>query len=248
MKIAIIGYGKMGRVIENIAQSQGHETVLKIGRQNREKLNCPSLQKADVAIEFSRPGTAFENVALCLKCGLPVVSGTTGWLDSLPKAKALCEEKKGAFFYASNFSIGVNVFFALSRQLAAMMESCPGYEVRVEEIHHVQKLDYPSGTAITLAEGLLENMKRKNKWSAKMGNEDEPPPPYKAGTIPIVSVRKEGVPGTHVLRWESEMDSIEIRHTAHSREAFARGALKAAEWLIGRQGIFGMEDLLNLDF
>ena len=245
MKIAIIGYGKMGKAIEEIALSEGHEIVLKISSQNSGEVNPSAFQSADVAIEFSRPESAFENVASCLRSGLPVVSGTTAWQDRLEEAKAICEEEKGAFFYASNFSIGVNIFFALSRHLASMMEKYPAYDVKMEETHHAQKLDYPSGTTIALANGVLENLSRKKNWSAVLKDGGAPPPFWDSDAIPIVSKREEGVPGQHLISWASGIDTIEISHTAHSRKGFAAGALQAASWLIGRQGFFGMEDMLG---
>jgi 4-hydroxy-tetrahydrodipicolinate reductase len=246
MKIAIIGYGKMGKTIEQIAVAAGHEIVLTIDRQNQDQLTSSNLQAADVAIEFSRPETAFSNVSACLKAGVPVVSGTTAWLDQMDEAKAICEKENGAFFYASNFSIGVNIFFALSRQLAKLMNDHPEYDVRMEEIHHTQKLDYPSGTAITLAEGLVENLGRKKRWESELLKEPgQKPKAAKPDALQISSRREEGVPGTHVVSWISAIDTIEISHTAHSREGFAKGALAAAQWLVGRTGFFGMEDMLK---
>ena len=247
MKIAIIGYGKMGRTIEKLASQDGHETVLKISSSNRGEMTVARLRAADVAIEFSRPETAFENITACLRAGLPVVSGTTAWLDRLEEAKQICEKEKGAFLYASNFSIGVNLFFALSRYLARLMEGQPQYDVQMEEIHHLQKLDHPSGTAITLAEHVLQEITRKEKWEGLLfdGSIAESAAPN-SPVLPILSKREEGVPGTHQVLWTSAVDTIEIRHTAHSREGFAKGALQAAQWLVGKQGFFGMKDLLQL--
>ncbi len=237
MKIAIIGYGKMGKTIERIALEMGHEIVLKIDLENRSDFSKGSLKKADVAIEFSRPESAFENIGGCLRAGVPVISGTTGWLDKMEAAKQICRETNGAFFYASNYSIGVNIFFALSNQLAKMMDAFPSYEVQLEEIHHTQKLDAPSGTAISLAEGILNNLTRKERWI----NEPERLP----SDLSILSKRIDKVPGTHLVTYSSAIDTIEIKHAAHSREGFASGAVMAAEWIVGKKGFFGMEDLLG---
>lgn len=237
MKIALIGYGKMGKTIEDLALQAGHEVVLKVGSQNLEDLTRRNLRQADVAIEFSRPESAFNNIVLCLEAGVPVVCGTTAWLDRLEEAKAICRNKKGALLYASNFSVGVNIFFAVNRHLAAIMHDQPQYDIKVEETHHTQKLDAPSGTAITLVEDILELMYRKNKWVREHSTE--------ADEIPIVSKRIENVPGTHEVIYQSSIDSITIRHTAHSREGFAKGALVAAQWIIGKQGFFGMRDVLG---
>lgn len=242
MKIAIIGYGKMGKTIEKLALEAGHEVILKIDSRNQSSLTGENLRKADVAIEFSRPETAFENIKTCLKAGIPVVVGTTAWLDKLDEAKKLCEKTDGAFFYASNFSIGVNIFFALSRYLAGLMDDQPQYDVSMEEIHHKQKLDHPSGTAITLAEGILKNLHRKSAWVASL---DEPKPGISGSELPIVSKRIDPAPGTHIVTWASGIDTIEISHTAHSREGFAAGALAAAEWIVGKKGSFEMKDMLG---
>ncbi len=237
MKIALIGYGKMGKAIESIALDNGHETVLKIDSGNIGELTAENIRKADVAIEFSRPETAFSNIRLCLENGVPIVVGTTGWLDQLEEASELCEKEKGALFIASNFSVGVNIFFALNRYLARMMEQQPQYDIQMEEIHHTQKLDAPSGTAITLAEGILHEISRKKSW-AKEEAESET-------EIPIISKRKGQVPGTHKIQYLSGIDTLTIKHEAHSREGFARGALQAAEWIIGKQGVLGMSDMLG---
>lgn len=237
MKIALIGYGKMGKTIENIALNNGDEVVLKIGQANRNELNVENLRKADVAIEFTRPEFAYENILHCLIAGVPVVSGTTGWTDKLVAAKKFCKERDGAFFYASNFSVGVNIFFAISRQLCDVMNQYTDYNARIEEIHHTQKLDAPSGTAITLANHVLEHLNRKKKWVAH---------PQKASEeLAIVSKRLDNVPGTHVLEFSSPIDTIELVHTAHSREGFASGALMAARWLVGKKGFFEMKDMLG---
>jgi 4-hydroxy-tetrahydrodipicolinate reductase len=191
----------------------------------------------DVAIEFSAPESAFGNITYCLKKGWPVVSGTTGWLESRAEIEALCKEQAGAFFYASNYSIGVNLFFKLNRQLARLMNGQP-YQTSMTEIHHIHKLDAPSGTAITLAEGLIAESEKLEGW--KLAPQDE------EGYVQIVAEREGEVPGTHIVRYESEVDTIEIKHTAHSRAGFALGAVVSAEWLVGRYGVFGMNDLLNI--
>ncbi len=237
MKIAIIGYGKMGKTIERLAEAQGDEIVLIINRENTTDLNAINLAKADVAIEFSEPASAFENIKICLQNNIPIIIGTTAWLERLEEAKQLCQEQNGAFLYASNFSIGVNVFFQLNQQLAAMMQSLTYYDVRMEEIHHTEKKDAPSGTAITLAESVLNQIDRKEKWVNKESVENN--------ELSIVSKRIPNVPGTHLVSYQSLIDSIEIKHTAHSREGFAAGALLAARWIIGKRGYFGMIDVLN---
>lgn len=238
MKIALIGYGKMGKTLERLALANGDEVVLKIDADNRQEFTKENLRLADVAIEFSRPDSAFENIKTCLEAGVPVVSGTTAWLDQLPDAKAVCEQQEGAFLYASNFSIGVNIFFAVNRFLAQKMSEQKQYKVGMEEIHHTQKLDAPSGTAITLAEGIMENIPEKKNWI-----NDTTDVPQE---LSIVSKRIDKVPGTHEIVYESVVDSISIKHTAHSREGFASGALMAAAWIIGKQGFFGMEDMLGI--
>lgn len=247
MKIAIIGYGKMGKMIDQLATDAGHETVLKIDKDNVDLLTIANLQKADVAIEFSRPEVAFENLSLCIKAGTPVVSGTTGWLDRKSELEKGCLEKNGAFLYASNFSIGVNLFFALNRKLAEMMKEQTQYAISMEEIHHTQKLDAPSGTAITLAEGIIDSIPDKSSWI----NEDLSKPELEKTTpkdqeLIITSKRIDAVPGTHSIHYYSAVDSIEIKHTAHSREGFARGAIQAAQWIIGKQGVFSMQDVLGI--
>lgn len=238
MKIALLGYGKMGRTIEPLALAAGHEIVLKIGSQNTRDLTAESIKKADVAIEFSLPETAFENIQLCLKNGVAVVSGTTAWLDRLPEAKTLVDQHKGAFLYASNFSIGVNIFFAVNRFLAKRMAEHRQYTVALEEIHHTQKLDAPSGTAITLAEGIIDQFPDKERWVNRASSD--------SGVVPVISKRIDTVPGTHEVTYESNVDQISIRHVAHSREGFASGALHAAEWIVGKQGFFTMDDFLGI--
>ncbi|MCK0110086.1 4-hydroxy-tetrahydrodipicolinate reductase [Flavobacteriaceae bacterium S0825] len=233
MKIALLGYGKMGKAIENIALERGHSIVLKIS----DDINNHNIRTADVAIDFSIPEAAVKNISNCLKNGVPVISGTTGWLKNYNDMVALAKERDGAFIYASNFSLGVNIFFELNKQLAKMMSNLSQYNVDLEEIHHTQKLDAPSGTAITLAEGIIENTTNES-WS--LGETDE------ANTIPIESKRIEAVPGTHFVNYNSNVDTISISHTAHNRQGFALGAVIAAEWIIGKTGVFTMNDVLNI--
>ena len=238
MKIALIGYGKMGKAIEEIAVSKGHEIVLKIDLSNTSDFTKENIQKANVAIEFTGPETAFENISKCIQWGVPVISGSTGWLDHFEKAKKLCEEKKGCLIYASNFSIGVNLFFEINKQVAALMEPYAHYDVSMTEIHHTEKKDAPSGTAISLAEQILANIGRKNKWVNEASNE--------ASDLIIRSERIDPAPGTHSVTYDSPIDSIEITHTAHTRKGFAGGALLAAEFANQKMGIFTMKDVLGL--
>ncbi len=234
MKIALIGYGKMGKAIEEIAYDRGHEIVAVFTSSG---IDPELLAQADVAIEFSRPEAAFENLKQCMTLKIPVVCGTTGWLENLQTIEKQCLTTKNAFMYASNFSIGVNVFFAVNRYLAEMMNTQPQYEVEVEEIHHTQKLDAPSGTAITIAEDIIQKMKRKAKWVKEEAEYDD--------ELPIISVREDPAPGTHLVSYSSEIDTIDIVHTAHSRKGFASGAVSAAEWIVGKQGVFSMKDMLG---
>lgn len=222
----------MGKTIEKIAQSRGHNIVLKVDKNTSDY----DITLADVAIDFSVPSAAVANLSKALNNNVPVISGTTGWLKDYDDIIRLCKERDGAFIYASNFSVGVNIFFELNRHLAKMMSSLEKYKVNLEEIHHTQKLDAPSGTAITLAEGIIENSNYKN-WS--IDNVD-------LETIPIEAKRIEDVPGTHTITYDSSVDSIEIKHTAKNREGFALGAVIAAEWIIGKTGIFTMKDVLNI--
>jgi 4-hydroxy-tetrahydrodipicolinate reductase len=235
MKIALIGYGKMGKTLEKIAQSRGHEVVLRIDVDNRSDFD--RLSEVDVAIEFTRPESAVMNLEKCVLAGVPVVCGTTGWLTEFERISTLCKTQNSAFFYASNYSIGVNIFFEINRRLADMMNGYPMYDVAMEEIHHTQKLDAPSGTAITLAEGIFENMPRKSNWVCN--TEGSP------SDLKITAKRIDPAPGTHIVRYDSPIDTIEIAHTAHSREGFATGAVLAAEWLVGKKGVFSMKDLLG---
>nr|WP_294938138.1 4-hydroxy-tetrahydrodipicolinate reductase [uncultured Flavobacterium sp.] len=233
MKIALLGYGKMGKVIERIALERGHEIVLRKDHDS----TFDGLEKADVAIDFSVPSAAVGNISKCFDTNIPVVSGTTGWLERYPEMAALCKEKNGAFIYGSNFSLGVNVFFELNNYLAKMMSNLEQYKVSMEEIHHTQKLDAPSGTAISLANGIIENSDYAS-WIL-----EDP----KADQIHINTKRIDSVPGTHSVFYDSDVDQIEIKHTAHSREGFALGAVIAAEWLQNKKGVFTMKDVLNLD-
>ncbi len=231
MKIALLGYGKMGKTIERIAAERGHEIVLRI-TENIEKYD---LSKADVAIDFSIPKAAFGNISYCLKQHVPVISGTTGWLTDYEKAVELCKKENSAFLYASNFSIGVNLFFELNQKLAKLMNGFKDYSVEIEEIHHIQKLDAPSGTAITLAQQIIANSSKKG-WQLDTAGEDE---------IPVIAKRVEDVPGTHSVIYKSEVDLIEIKHVANSREGFALGAVIAAEWIKDKSGVFSMKDVLS---
>ncbi|CAC9976283.1 4-hydroxy-tetrahydrodipicolinate reductase [Flavobacterium sp. WLB] len=232
MKIALLGYGKMGKVIERIALERGHEIVLKKDEFN----TYDGLSTADVAIDFSVPSAAVDNISASFNANVPVVSGTTGWLEHYDEMIALCNEKKGGFISSSNFSLGVNIFFGLNEYLAKIMNQFDSYKVTMEEIHHIHKLDAPSGTAISLAQGVIQNSDYSN-WTL-----DE----AKKGEIHIEAKRIGEVPGTHTVNYDSAIDSIEIKHTAHNREGFALGAVIAAEWLAGKQGIFTMKDVLNL--
>lgn len=235
MKIALLGYGRMGKEIEKIALQKGHEIVLRI--QGDEKYD---ITLADIAIDFSIPEAAFKNITNCFQNNVPIVSGTTGWLENYTDAIAICKENNGSFIYASNFSIGVNIFFELNQQLAKMMKSLDDYSIKLEEIHHTKKLDAPSGTAITLAEGIIGNSS-KSTWELKE-NQTE----INENSIPIIAKRIPEVPGTHIVSYESEIDSIEIKHIAHNRKGFALGAVIAAEWLVNKKGVYTMKDVLNI--
>ncbi|MCB4808013.1 4-hydroxy-tetrahydrodipicolinate reductase [Tamlana sp. 62-3] len=233
MKIALLGYGKMGKTIEQIAINRGHEIVLKIDKDNTDY----DITLADVAIDFSIPNVAFNNISNCLNNGVPVISGTTGWLDNFNNAVNLCNDKKGAFIYASNFSLGVNIFFEMNKYLAKMMSNLKQYNVSMEEIHHTQKLDAPSGTAISLANDIISNNNNFSDWKLNENGEN---------IIPITAKRIEDVPGTHTITYASEVDTITIDHVAHNRQGFALGAVIAAEWIIGKTGVFTMNDVLNI--
>ena len=237
MKIALIGYGKMGKEIEQILIARGHTIPLIIDLNNTNDLDAAHLQEVDVAIEFTTPSTAYGNVVKCLEAGVPVVCGTTAWLDKLPEVEQLCKEKNGAFFYASNYSIGVNIFFEMIRRLAQLMFRFCDYDVTIEESHHTQKKDAPSGTAVTLAEGVLENLDRKQKWVCGTTTVPE--------ELEVVAIRRSVVPGTHTVTYESDVDALSITHMAKSRRGFALGAVLAAEFLHGKTGIFSMKDLMQ---
>lgn len=237
MKIALIGYGKMGKEIEATALQRGHSVVLKINSGNADALTTAQLKLADVAIEFSKPGLAVSHIMTCFEAGIPVVVGTTGWYEKLNDVKQIASQQNQSFLYASNFSIGVNLFFQINRQVAALMANQSAYHLKLQEIHHLQKLDAPSGTAITLAEGVMQENSRKQKWVNHASNQDH--------ELGIESLRMEGVPGTHRIAYESEIDSIELIHTAHNRKGFALGAVMAAEWLQGKTGCFEMKDVLG---
>lgn len=237
MRIAIIGYGRMGKSIETLAKSLGHEVVQIFGAKNKEDFTLENLRKADVAIDFSLPDTAYTNIITCIKAGVPVVSGTTGWLEKYDDVKSICLEKGGAFFYASNFSIGVNIFMEINERLAQLMNTQSGYNISMTEIHHTRKLDAPSGTAITLAKGIIGEVDRKSNYSLDKENSKS--------DIHIDAIREGDVPGTHIIQYQSETDTLEIKHEAHSRIGFAKGAILAAEWLIGKEGVYGMKDMLR---
>jgi 4-hydroxy-tetrahydrodipicolinate reductase len=234
MKIILLGYGKMGKTIERIALSRGHEISARIDIDNQYEFE--TLQ-GDVAIEFSHPDAAFENVKRTLSRNIPVVCGTTGWLDRKPQIEALCKQVNGAFFYASNFSLGVNIFFRLNEHLARIMQGFPEYDIELDEVHHTQKKDSPSGTAITLAEGVLKHVTRKKQWVNDGSDNLE--------DLAIKSFRIADVPGTHVVKYSSPIDDIELKHTAHSREGFATGAVLVAEWIRNKKGVLSMDDFLK---
>jgi 4-hydroxy-tetrahydrodipicolinate reductase len=237
MKIALIGYGKMGQLIDSIAQQKGHEVILRIHIDNRDEFTKDNLRGADVAIEFTGPHSAFDNVRQCLEWGVPIVSGSTGWNDKLEEAGRICTEQGGSFLHASNFSIGVNIFFEVNKQLARLMEAQPQYDVELKEIHHTAKLDAPSGTAVTLAEQVLAALGRKDQWVKESGKGPS--------DLVIRSERTDPAPGTHHVKYSSPIDDIEIIHTAHSREGFAAGAVTAAEFIHDKKGVFTMKDVLH---
>ncbi len=238
MKIALIGYGKMGKEIERIALERGHSVVARIDFNTEDTFDSPNFKSADVVIEFTVPHAAYQNYLQCFKHNLPVVSGTTGWLDQIGEIKKACSEGGQTFFYASNFSLGVNIFFALNKQLAKLMERTEGYKASMVEVHHTQKLDAPSGTAITLAEGIIENNSNVKSWVLGDATDDT--------QIPIEALREGVVPGIHTIKYESSVDEIIIHHSAKSREGFALGAVVAAEFTQKNKGFLGMDNLLNL--
>ena len=236
MKIALLGYGRMGKAIETIAQNRGHEIVLRIQSNNRELLSTYNTNEIDVAIDFSLPETAFENLKWCMEHKIPAICGTTGWLDKKAEIEQLCIDHNNAFLYASNFSLGVNLFFELNNKLATLMKSYDEYDVKLHEIHHTKKLDAPSGTAITLAEDIISQLPSKKAWVCdKDAKENE---------LSISTARIDPTPGTHSIAYTSEIDSIEITHTAHNRQGFALGAVIASEWILQRHGVFTMKDVL----
>ena len=238
MKIVLIGYGKMGKTIEEIAIQNSHEVVLKIDENNTDQFNAENLKKADVAIEFTHPGAAFQNIMKCLDANIPVVSGTTGWLEHLEEARQHCIEKNGSFLYASNFSIGVNILFALNAKLTSLMKGQEDYDVKIEETHHVHKKDAPSGTAITLAEAVIESGRKRNFVLGESKDDS---------TLSVTSHRIDEVPGTHVVSYYSQNDSIDITHTAFNRKGFAAGAVAAAQYIKDRKGIHTMADVLGIE-
>lgn len=232
MNIALLGYGKMGKAIEQVALERGHQIVLKVDIDYKEY----DFSGVDLAIDFSDPTAAFQNIYNCIENNIPVVSGTTGWLSRYNEIVEFCKLREGAFIYASNFSVGVNLFFNLNEYLSKVMKNVSGYDIEMEEIHHIHKLDAPSGTAITLAESILENSD-KTKWNLENEKESDL----------YIGVKREGeVPGTHTVAYKSLVDSIEIRHTAFNRGGFALGAVVAAEWLLGKKGVFSMKDVLSI--
>lgn len=238
MNIAIIGYGKMGKIIENLAIEKGHKITLKIDDTNLNELTVENLKKSDVAIEFTNPEAAFKNINLCFDAKIPVISGTTGWLDKFDQIEKRCKTENQAFFYASNYSLGVNIFFKLNQHLAKIMNQFGGFDVSVDETHHIHKLDAPSGTAITIAEGIIENMDRKETW-VKENTEND-------AQIAVKSFRVGEHPGEHTVTYSSNVENIKITHESKNREGLAQGAIMAAEFIIGKTGILGMDDLLNI--
>lgn len=238
MRIALLGYGKMGKMVEHIAIERGHEIVLKVDENNYSKITTEQLLQAEIAIEFSKPAVAVHHYQWCFEAGIPVVSGTTGWLDKWEEVMELCKKRNGSFFYASNFSVGVNLFFQLNEYLAKLMSGFNAYHAHIEETHHIHKLDAPSGTAITLAEGILEHHKGYQEWALVHENDQW-------GVLPITAKREGEVPGIHSVWYQSSVDEIEIRHAAFSREGFALGAVLAAEFLKGKKGLYGMKDMLK---
>ena len=239
MKIGLIGYGKMGKLIGELATERGHQIVAKIDLENQDLRDALDPKTIDVAIEFSQPEAALDNIRWAITQGIPVLSGTTGWLARMPEIEALTLQHQGTFFYASNFSIGVNVFFKVNELLAKLMNETNGYQVAVEEIHHTAKKDAPSGTAITLAEGILKHYSKLKTWNLEGETPNNP------DSLPITSKRIDPAPGTHHIRYTSVIDDLEITHTAHSRHGFALGAIQVAEWILGKKGVLSMDDYLS---
>lgn len=249
MKIAILGYGKMGRIIEKVALSRNHEVILKVGSQNSDELTTDELRKADVVIEFSTPDTVLRHIKECFNAQVPVIVGTTGWYENLEEIKHKCEVTDNTLLYASNFSIGVNVFFQVNKLLAKLMNTYPNYEVQVEEIHHAQKIDAPSGTAITIAEGIIESLNDKKGWFNMLpaNNIQKEKVALKNDQLLIESLRIDQVPGTHSVVYNSEEDTIEFKHIAHNRNGFALGTLLAAEWVINKKGFYSVDDMFSFN-
>lgn len=239
MNIALVGYGKMGHFIERIATERGHNIVLKITSANVGDLNAQNLASADVVIEFTTPEVAQENVSFCLNAGVSVVCGTTGWNERLPIAENIAAKAEVGFLHASNFSVGVNIFFEVNKLLARLMAGQANYRPSMEEVHHLQKKDKPSGTAITLAEPIVAASDRLKSW--KLSDEEQTD-----DSLSIAALREDGVPGTHRISWQSAVDTIDIIHTAHNRDGFALGAVLAAEFLQGKKGVFSMKDVLSI--
>lgn len=235
MKIVLLGYGKMGKEIEKIALDRKHEVVLKVDETNAKTITADDLRKGDVAIEFSTPHTVESNINKCFEAGLPIVVGTTGWYDNFEKIKSECIKSNNTLFYATNFSVGVNLFFKVNKYLAELMNNYPDYNVSMEEIHHIHKLDKPSGTAITLAEQIIQKINRKTGWSIENQNPE---------TLFIKDIREGEVPGTHIIKYSSPIDDIEIMHKAHNRKGFALGAVLAAEFAHNKKGVYTMSDLI----
>jgi len=249
MNIALLGYGKMGKIIEKIATDRKHNIVLKIDHDNQHELTAENLKKADVVIEFTMPASVLSNIQHCFDAGVPVVVGTTGWYEHLQAIKQTCADSNSTLLYASNFSVGVNIFFHINRKLAKLMNNYPYYDVQVEEIHHTQKLDSPSGTAITIAEGIIDNLDRKKEWMNVLTAEgnDADDSSLKNEQVLIESFRIDSVPGTHTVIYDSEVDTIEFKHTAHNRNGFALGAVLAAEWVHNKKGFFSVQEMFNFD-
>jgi 4-hydroxy-tetrahydrodipicolinate reductase len=241
MRILLIGYGKMGQAIEQVALRRGHYIVHKIDLGNRGSLAAVDPETVDVALEFSQPAAAYSNICQCLAKHIPVISGTTGWLAQREEVYAYCKAHQGTFFYAPNFNIGMNIFFKINAVLAKLMDQCPEYDVMLAEEHHREKKDTPSGTAITLAEGIIQNMRRKKRWKIGLRQQTR-----QKDSLDILVKREQDVPGTHTVTYTAPLDTLELRHVAHSREGFAKGVVSVAEWIRDKQGILTMEDFLGL--
>lgn len=244
MNIALIGFGKMGKTIHGLGERQGHSFPLIIDLENREALQSDEFRNVDVAIEFTTPDSAVDNIITCFNQAIPVVSGTTGWNERLQEVEQYCRKANGGLFHASNFSIGVNILFAMNRKLAKMMNNHPQYKISVEEVHHVHKLDAPSGTAITLADQIIHEIEPLKAWMLNQPDQQERS--NESAVLEINAIREGEVKGRHSIKYESEVDSITLMHDAKSRDAFATGVLMAAEFMVGKKGVFGMNDLLKL--